>query len=106
MTYQPSLLDALAARDEGTARVITNADDEARAVVEQVIRQFARRGVPFSSNDTRPYLPDGIKPQLVGACFLRASTAGLIRGIGYERSTSVSTHGHPVAKWIGTGGAA
>jgi hypothetical protein len=106
MTDQLSLLDALAARDEGTTRVAANADDDARAAVEQVIREFARRGVPFSSNDTRPHLPAGIKPQLVGACFLHASKAGLIRGIGYERSTSVATHAHPVAKWIGTGGAA
>lgn len=41
----------------------------------------------------------GITGPVVGAAFRQAARDGLIRRDGYEPSSQVATHGHPVARW-------
>lgn len=71
-----------------------------RKVIDQAIEQFADKDQPFSSNTLRPLLPE-VRPALLGARFLAAARSGRIRRVGYEPSTQKTTHGHPVAVWVG-----
>jgi hypothetical protein len=100
MTYQPSLLDALAARDEGIAQVEAASDEIARNAIDQAIAHFAATGAPFSANDTRPLLPD-VRAPLIGARFQAAARAGLIRRVGFTQSTEPATHAAWVKVWQG-----
>jgi hypothetical protein len=101
-TAQLDLLDFGAAlRDEGIRAVTEASDAQDIAVVDQLIREFARRRTPFSANDVRPLLPALRSNNLVGARFRCAARRGQIRRIGYVTSTDPGTHSHPVALWTG-----
>ena len=87
---------AILGRDAGMARATAAHPDDA-ARVDAAIRQLAARGGEFSSNDARRL--HSVKGPVVGARFNAAAKAGLIRRIGYVRSTEPGTHAHPVALW-------
>lgn len=108
MTEMQMSIDDLAAIDQARhARdvAISLAEDADRdgwdrKVIDQAIESFADKGVAFSSNDVRPLLPE-VRPALIGARFLAAARSGRIRRVGYVPSTQKTTHGHPVAQWVG-----
>lgn len=87
-------------RDEGMARVTAASGEWDRKVVDQAIRYVASQGQPFSANDVRPLLPDGLRPALLGARFRTAALHNVIRRIGYVPSTDPATHAHPIALWV------
>jgi len=99
MTAQMSLDDALTARDEALAQVEVDADAQDRLVIDQAIRAVANYGHPFSANDVRPLLPL-VRTSLVGARFMAASKAGLIRRTGWVTSTDPGTHARPIGLWV------
>lgn len=82
------------ARDEGPA------DEAAKALIDEVIYAFATQGRPFSSNDFRRFLPEGVRHSLVPGRLRAAMAAGWIRHAGYTPSTLRSARGHPVAVYI------
>lgn len=99
MTTQLTLGDALA--NEGIGRATQASDPDALAEVDRLIARYAATGEPFSANDTRGSLPEGIRPAAVGGRFRQAARSGLIRPVGYVASTDQRTHGHPVRVWQG-----
>lgn len=101
MTAQLDFDTALAAREAGMRATTEASDTLARNAVDQAIRTFAERGTPFSIENFRGLLPD-VRPSLVGARFSAAAKRGVIRAVGFERSTLPSTHGAWVRTWIGT----
>lgn len=84
---------------DAISRVEAAADPDLRAMVDEEIRRAAAQGKTFSANDFRHMLPDDVGP-LMGARFLAAAKAGLIRHVGYEASTKASTHAHDVKTWV------
>jgi hypothetical protein len=90
-----------ALRDEGMARVTDASGEWDRKVVDHAIRFVASQGQPFSANDVRPLLPEGLRPALLGARFRTAALHNVIRRIGYVPSTDPGTHAHPIALWVG-----
>ena len=105
---QPNLFDfqqALALRDEGVARVDSNADPlwkkEAAATILRLAATFAK----FTSDDVwkalegRALTPE---PRAMGAQFLKASKAGVIEPTGeYWQSKRPECHGRRIAVWVG-----
>lgn len=86
-------------RDEAHAVVEEASDQWQRATVDQAIRALAQTRETFSANDLRPLLPPGIRPALIGARFMAASRARLLRKVGWTPSTDPGTHAHPIALW-------
>lgn len=99
MTQQLDLIAGLARRDEGVQRVTVASDDQDVAVVDQAIREVAARGLPFSSHDIRPLLPELRELNLIGARFRAAKGRGEIEWLGYQRCHTPSAHGRPVGIW-------
>lgn len=94
---------AVAARDEGM-RQVEDSDLTGwnRALLDQAIDAFALTGRPFSANDMRDLLPDDLPSGLYGARFHHAANnRGVIRFVGYTRSTKKNTHAKAVALWVG-----
>lgn len=91
MTTQLDLLDEIEA----------TADETDKSCVYAVIREVARRGQPFSSNDCRGLFPVLKSNAVVGACFAALRNEGVIRRHGKEfvMSTDPRTR-HHVAVWI------
>lgn len=87
-----------AAKSRGMSVALAAHPDD-RAKVEAAVRQLAATGRPFSANDARAV--HGVTGGVVGAVFSSLASAGVIRSIGYEKSTKASTHAHPVATWVG-----
>lgn len=87
----------IAAAEAMSATLAAHPDESAR--VEQVVRQLAATGKPFSANDARDL--HGVRGGVVGATFGRLRSAGVIRPVGEESSTDAGTHGKRVALWTG-----
>lgn len=93
---------ARTARDEGMAQAEdADASGWEKHLIDQAITAFAATGDPFSANDLRPLLPD-VRSALMGARFMAAAKAGLIRRVGFATSTKKNTHSKDVAMWIRT----
>lgn len=87
-------------RDIALDGVHERSDEWAPRAVHDAISKVAALGQPFSANDVRPLLPPGIPGPLLGACFRRAATAGLIRKTDRRvPSSEPSTHAHEIAVW-------
>lgn len=99
MSYQITIGEALA--DEGMGRATNASCPDAIKALDQIIARFAATGEPFSANDTRAHLPEGVRPAAVGGRFRHAARRGVIRPIGYVASTDPGTHAHPVRLWQG-----
>lgn len=87
------------ARDQALAAVEQRTDEWTRRTVDDAIRELVRRGEPFSANTLREQLPPGIPGPLIGARFMAAHRAGLIRRVGDVPSTDPGTHGHRIGLW-------
>lgn len=95
---QGCVCPGLAAKDAGQARAAAAHPDEL-ARVEAAIRQAAATGQSFSANSIRPL--HGVKGGVVGKAFTNMKNAGVIKACGDDTSTSESTHGHRIFRWIG-----
>lgn len=67
------------------------------------IRRRVMRGDPFGANEIRSDVP-GASGNAIGAAFSGAAKAGLIRRVGYGRSTAPSRHGGVQSIWSSAGG--
>lgn len=89
-------------RDVALDGVHERSDEWAKRAVHDAIVAAAASGRPFSANDLRGVLPPGIPGPLIGACFRRAASAGLIRKTDRRvPSTDPGTHAHEIAVWEG-----
>jgi hypothetical protein len=73
-----------------------------RNLLDRIILRFADGGQEFTADDVRPYLPLGIRPNSVGAAFLRAATKGWIEGVGYRQSERPEARSRRILVWRGT----
>ena len=97
--------DALLAthlRDTGMAAVEAAADPRVIAIIDKHIADMNASGRPWSANDLRDRLPT-CDHHLIGA---RVRAAAMRRPleqerVGYVPSSLPSTHGHPIAVWLG-----
>ena len=92
--------DAL--RDEGMAAVENASDPRVMLAIDAAIARANASGRPWSANDIRDELPVS-HANLVGAR-VRAAAARrprVMKRVDYEPSTLESTHGHPIAVWVG-----
>lgn len=99
MSYQITIGEALA--NEGMVRATSASCPDAIEVLDQIIARFAATGEPFSANEVRKHIPEGVRKAAVGGRFRHAARRGLIRPVGYVASTDPRTHGHPVRVWQG-----
>lgn len=94
-------LDALAEKD----RALSEVEIAKRRVIDaglDVLREWAAKGRPFSANDARAQLREvGVEASTAGALYNAAIKAGLIRPIGEEPSTDLSTHHKAVQMYVG-----
>jgi hypothetical protein len=91
------------ARDHGTSRTL--ADPESRAWQDQAdlaLEELAATGEPFTASDLRHRVGDPPNSACVGAVFLRASRARLIRCIGVQASSRIQRHAGLERIWEGT----
>lgn len=89
-------------RDSGTSSVSANTPEWWRAAADLAIAQCAATLVPFGADEVRAIAGDPPNhPNAMGARFLAAARAGIIRRVGYEPSKRASLHAHPVARWVG-----
>lgn len=88
------------ARDEGIAQA-EDADHSGwnKALIDQAIDAYADAGRPFSANDLR-HLQLDVPPALIGARFMAASVAGVIKKVGADVSSSGPTHHKEIGRWI------
>ena len=114
MSAQPSLFEAVggglselgiaegrARRDRGVLAVERAEWRDDRALLDRIILQFADGAGTFTSDDVRPYLPLGIRPNSLGAAFLRAAKKGWIKEVGYQQSERPEARGRRVLVWKG-----
>lgn len=92
-----------AARDLGIARVDEATPAEWRDRADFEIRMRAMTGEEFTAQEIRAVVgdPPG-HPNAMGARFMAAARAGLIRKVDYRPSDRPSLHRHHIAVWIGT----
>jgi len=70
---------------------------------DKAIILLAISGELFCSDDVREIAgPPLDHPNACGSRFQSAARRGLIRHVGYRKSTRAVLHAHPVALWIGT----
>ncbi len=104
--HQMDLLESMRQRDIGIELVLERRSAY-RGDVEAAIRWFARDGKEFSADDVRTLVgdpPRGVSTNLVGALFMGASRAGLIKAVGYTTSGRVIGHANTVRSWVGRNG--
>lgn len=99
LARQAALNEGRALREQGVQRVEQSSGEWDRKVVDQAIKACAAKGRPFSANDCRELLPPGIRRNLIGARFLAASRAGVIRRVGDVASSDAGTHAHRIGLW-------
>jgi hypothetical protein len=90
-------------RDLGIELVLERQSDY-RQQVEACIRWFTAGGQDFNADDVRFMCgdpPRGVSTNLVGALFMGASRAGLIRAVGWTHSARVIGHANTVRVWRG-----
>jgi hypothetical protein len=90
------------ARDHGTSR--TMVDPESRAWQDRAdaaLEELAASGGSFTASDLRRIVGDPPNSACVGAVFLRASRARLIRCIGVQASSRVQRHAGLERIWEG-----
>lgn len=92
-------------RDEGAQQALDGADTRARLAGEKAIRDLARSGREFTSDDVHELVghPLGASTAVMGSLFLTSAQAGLIEHVGYRQSRRREAHGRVVKTWRGTG---
>lgn len=83
--------------DEGKRLSVDALSDSARAAFERVLQEWAATGEAFSSDSMREQLDlAGVPNRARGGLISGAQARGVIRHVGFVRSTHSATHG----KWI------
>lgn len=106
MSAQLDLLAAMRERDLGVELVLERRS-EYRTAVENAIAWLAEDGQEFSSDTVRAMAgdpPRGVSTNLVGALFIAASKARVIRPVGWTTSARVVGHANAVRLWVGNRG--
>lgn len=104
---QNSALDALQSlnrslREEGMARANDALDAWTRGCWQTAIGYWASTGWPFTADEVRELgVPDPQNPNAVGAQFMAAARAGLIRPVGFVQSRRPSRHAAWLRQWVG-----
>lgn len=90
-------------RDEGTARAAGNADRWWWSCATTGLLHLASVGTEFTA-DALPALgiPAPDHPNRVGALFIAASKAGVIRPVGFTTSARRSRHAGTQRVWVGS----
>ena len=96
---QLSLDEAIQARDEAIAQVNANADDWAKATVDQAILALAALR-PTSANDLRDKLPEIGDRSLIGARFRSLLMRKRLVNVGEVVSTDVGTHAKKIGLYV------
>lgn len=102
---QPSLLDALATRDEAIDRVEANAHDLWLAAARQVLEDLCATHDTITSDDLWLALADRDvathEPRAMGAVLRQAARDGLISGTRqYRPSVRPECHARPIREWV------
>ena len=89
-------------RDEGAYRVSQNASQEWVAKADLAIAQMAALGGEFTAEHVRVIVGNPVgHPNVMGARFLHAAKAGIIKRVGYTRNSRASAHARVVSVWRG-----
>lgn len=102
--HQLSLEDAIQLKDAGIAQVLENADVEYRHQLYRAIQECAATGTTFSADHVRALAgepPPGQSSNIIGAVFNHAAKAGLIRTVGFTRSSQVRGHANTIRLYKG-----
>lgn len=98
---QLALGDVLA--DEAIQRTASHNEDFVDAALD-VIRATLKWQNTLTSDDVWKYVVMAQQPtdnRAIGAAFRKASNEGLIRAVGWQKSTRAACHGRPVRVWEG-----
>lgn len=105
---QENLFDfakGLELRNAGVAKVEANANQQWKDEALQIVRKLASGKQPFTSDDVWAALVGKSvtpEPRAMGAVFLKASRAGVIRPTGeYWQSKRPECHARRIAVWVG-----
>lgn len=88
-------------RDAGMALADGAEDDAWKRAADAAIRALAASGAEFGAEEVRALAGSPSRPNAFGARFNAAARSGLIRKVGYRKSSRPSLHAHPVAVWRG-----
>lgn len=93
---------AQAAKAQALDRVEANADEAWLANALGVVRELAKDGHEFTSDDVWRRVPAAAEPRALGAVMTTASKRGLIKETGrYQNSIRPVCHKRPVKIWKG-----
>jgi hypothetical protein len=92
-------------RDEGAARANGSMDRWWRSCATAGLLHLAALGQPFTADRLRDLgVPEPTHPNYVGALFIGASKAGVIRPVGFTTSRRPSRHAGVQRVWVGGDG--
>jgi hypothetical protein len=92
-------------KKRGQDRAISAVSDLYKYKFDRVLREFAAKGLPFSSEDITAII--GLPSQgqnknnSIGGLMSGAAHMGLIRKFGWTTSKSVNSHAREIRLWIG-----
>lgn len=89
-------------RDAGVSSVSGHTPGEWRSAADRAIVELANKRDPFTAEDVRAVVGDPPNhPNAMGARFLDAARAGIIRQVGRQLPARPSRHASSVGVWIG-----
>jgi hypothetical protein len=89
-------------RDQGVARANGSMDRWWRSCATAGLVHLAALGRPFTADDLRDLgVPEPSHPNYVGALFIGASKAGVIRPVGFAQARRPSRHASWMRQWVG-----
>jgi hypothetical protein len=95
-------LTGIELRDAGVSSVTEHTPGEWRSAADQAIVALANKREPFTADDVRELVGDPPNhPNAMGARFLDAVRAGIIRQVGRSLPVRASRHASSVGLWIG-----
>lgn len=99
LSFDDALADALAERDQALEQVNRNADEWAKATVDQAILSLAAIR-PTSANDFRDKLPEIGNRALIGARFRSLLMQKRLVRVGEVTSTDPGTHAKKIGEYV------
>jgi|GEM_PF-2561346 len=97
---QPTLLDALDARDAAIERAGDAAPAAWIRAATETLDELIEAGQPFSTDDLWARLPAPPEPRAMGAVIVAASRAKRIVQVGYRKSERARCHARPIPVWV------
>ncbi|GAB3349977.1 hypothetical protein [Modestobacter lapidis] len=89
-------------QDEKLQATFESADKWTRSCWSTAIEHLAASGVPFCSDTCREIgAPEPSHPNHIGAFFMAAAKAGIIRPVGFIQSTRRQRHAAWMRQWVG-----